>query len=74
MPKVHTQKRVTRRYDDGGIAPTYIVDGVPNIFSQIRRLGGKLKHVWCSSQEDPNSASTYVLLSCEDNMECLFER
>lgn len=74
MPKVHTQKRVTHRYDNGGIAPTYVVDGVPNIFSQIGRLGGKLKHVWCSSQEDSHSAHTYVLISCEDNMKRLFER
>ena len=48
-PKVRTRKRAPRRYDDGGVAPTYAVAGVPDIFCQIRRFGGKLKEVWWSS-------------------------
>ena len=32
-PKARTRKRAPRRYDDGDVAPTYAVDGVPDIFS-----------------------------------------
>ena len=50
--KVRTRKRAPRRYDDGGVAPTYAVAGVRDIFSHIGRLGGKSKEVWWSSEED----------------------
>ena len=73
-PKVRTQKRAPRRYDDGGDAPTYAVDGVPDIFSQIERFGGKLKEVWWSSDEDAHSAHTYILLNCKDLLMRYFER
>ncbi|XP_010474081.1 PREDICTED: uncharacterized protein LOC104753537 [Camelina sativa] len=41
-PTVRTKKTRTRRYDDGGGAPTYNVPDVPDIFAQIGRLAGKL--------------------------------
>ncbi|KAL0877796.1 hypothetical protein Bca101_027502 [Brassica carinata] len=72
--KVRTRKRAPRRYDDGGVAPTYAVAGVPDIFSQIGRLGGKSKEVWWSSEEDAHSAHTYILLNCEDPLMRYFER
>ena len=34
-PKVRIRKRAPRKYDDGGVAPTYEVAGVPDIFCQI---------------------------------------
>ncbi|XP_056863252.1 uncharacterized protein LOC130510701 [Raphanus sativus] len=71
--KVRTRKRAPRRYDDGGVAPTYAVAGVPDIFSQIGRLGGKSKEVWWSSEEDAHSAHTYILLNCEDPLIRYFE-
>ena len=72
--KIRTQKRAPRRYDDGGVAPTYAVAGVPDIFSQIGRLGGKLKEVWWSSEQHAHSAHTYILLNCEDPLMRYFER
>ncbi|XP_056863719.1 uncharacterized protein LOC130510982 [Raphanus sativus] len=71
--KVRTRKRAPRRYDDGGVAPTYAVAGVPDIFSQIGRLGGKSKEVWWPSEEDAHSAHTYILLNCEDPLIRYFE-
>ncbi|XP_056844483.1 uncharacterized protein LOC130496438 [Raphanus sativus] len=71
--KVRTRKRAPRRYYDGGVAPTYAVAGVPDIFSQIGRLGGKSKEVWWSSEEDAHSAHTYILLNCEDPLIRYFE-
>lgn len=64
--QVRTKKKNTSRYDDGGVMPTYIVEDVPDIFTQIGRLGGKLKEVWWSSSEDAHSAHTYILLNCEE--------
>ncbi|KAL0886713.1 hypothetical protein Bca101_010696 [Brassica carinata] len=72
--KVRTRKRAPRRYDDGGVAPTYAVAGVPDIFSQIGRLGGKLKVVWWSSEVDAHSAHIYILLNCDDPLMRYFER
>ena len=72
--KVRTRRRAPRRYDDGGVAPTYAVAGVPDIFSQIGRLGGKSKEVWWSSEQDAHSAHTYILLNCEDPLMRYFER
>lgn len=65
-------ERALRRYDDSDVMPIYAVDGVPNIFCQIRRLSGKLKEVWWLSQENCHNSHTYVLLNCEE-MKC-FER
>ena len=73
-PKVCTRKRAPRRYDDGGVAPTYAVARVPNIFFQIGRFGGKLKEVWWLSDEDAHSAHTYIILNCEDPLMHYFER
>ncbi|KAL0689417.1 hypothetical protein Bca4012_089095 [Brassica carinata] len=73
-PKVCTRKRAPRRYDDGGVAPTYAVAGVPDIFCQIWRFGGKLKEVWWSSDEDAHSAHIYILLNYEDPLMRYFER
>ena len=61
-PKVHIRKRALRRYDDGGVAPIYAIDGVPYIFCQIGRFGGKWKEVGWSSEEDAYCAYTYILL------------
>lgn len=72
-PKVRTRKRAPRRYDDGGVAPTYGVE-VPDIFCQIGRAGGKSKHVWWFSEEDTHSAHTYILLNCEDPLIRYYER
>ena len=72
--KVRTRRRAPRRYDDGGVAPTYAVAGVPDIFSQIGRLSGKSKEVWWSSEQDAHSAHTYILLNCEDPLIRYFER
>ena len=64
--QVRTRKTTTSRYDYGGVMPTYIVEDVPDIFCQIGRLGGKLKEVWWSSEDDAHSAHTYILLNCEE--------
>ena len=72
-PKVRTRKRAPRRYDDGGLAPTY-AEEVPDIFCQIGRMGGKLKEVRWSSEEDTLSAHTYVLLNIEDPLMRYYER
>ncbi|WZY94215.1 hypothetical protein YC2023_066544 [Brassica napus] len=72
--KVRTRKRAPRRYEDGGVARTYAVAGVLDIFSQIGQLGGKSKAVWWSSEEDAHSAHTYILLNCEDPLMRYFER
>ncbi|KAL0675866.1 hypothetical protein Bca4012_003847 [Brassica carinata] len=72
--KIRTRKRSPIRYDDGGVAPTYAVAGVTDIFRQIGRLRGKLKEVWWSSEEDAHSAHTYILLNCEDLLMRYFER
>ena len=73
-PKVRTRKRAPRRYDDGGVVPTYMEENVPDIFCQIGRMGGKLKEVWWSSDEDVHSAHLYILLNCEDPLIAYFER
>ncbi|KAL0734258.1 hypothetical protein Bca4012_010468 [Brassica carinata] len=52
LAKVEGSIIAGRRYDDGGVAPTYAVAGVPDIFSQIGRLGGKLKVV--DYEDDPD--------------------
>ncbi|KAL0650577.1 hypothetical protein Bca4012_093268 [Brassica carinata] len=65
-PTVRTRKRVPRRYDDGGVPTSYPIDGVPDIFCEIARFGGKTKEVWWSCEEDKHSAHTYILLNCED--------
>ena len=72
--KVRTRKRAPRRYDDGGVAPTYADPGVPDIFRQIGRISGKSKEVWWSSEEDAHSAHTYILLNCEHPLIRDFER
>ncbi|XP_013617848.1 PREDICTED: uncharacterized protein LOC106324422 [Brassica oleracea var. oleracea] len=64
--QVRTRKRAPTRYDDDGVMPRYIVEDVPYIFCQIRRLGGKLKEVWWSSTEDAQIVHTYILLNCEE--------
>ena len=64
--QVRTRKRAPSRYDDGGVMPTYVLPGVPDVFCQIGRLAGKLKEVWWSSTEDAHSAHTYILLNCEE--------
>ena len=51
-PTVRMRKKVPWRYEDGGLEPTYAVDGVAEFFYQIGRVGGKLKEVWWSSEED----------------------
>ena len=61
--QVRTRKTTTSRYDDGGVMLTYIVEDVPDIFC---RLGGKLKEVWWSSEDDAHSGHTYILLNCEE--------
>lgn len=38
-------KEAPRKYDDDGVMPTYAVECVLDIFSQIRRLSEKLKEV-----------------------------
>ena len=73
-PKVCARKTAPRRYDDGGVTPTYAVAGVPDIFCHIGRFGGKLKEVWWSSGEDAHSAHTYILLNCENLLIRYFER
>ncbi|XP_033147468.1 uncharacterized protein LOC117134062 [Brassica rapa] len=73
-PTVRTRKRVPRRYDDGGVPTSYPIDGVPDIFYEIGRFGGKTKEVWWSCEEDKHSAHTYILLNCEDAMTRYFER
>ncbi|KAL0702381.1 hypothetical protein Bca4012_058503 [Brassica carinata] len=72
-PTVRTRKKVPRRYDDCGVAPTYAADSVPDIFCQIGRFGGKLKEVWWSSEEDRHSAHTYILLNFGDAVTRSFE-
>jgi len=73
-PKVRIRKSAPRRYDDGGVGPTYAVAGVPDIFCQIGRFGGKLKEVWWSSDEDVHSGHTNILLNCKDPLMRYFER
>lgn len=64
-PKVRTRKRAPGRYDDGGVAPTYADEGVPDIFSAIGRFGGKPRDIWWSNDKDRHSAHTYILLNCD---------
>lgn len=73
-PTVRTRKIIPRRYDDAGVAPTYAVEGVPDIFCQIGRFGDKLKEVWWSIEEDMHNVHTYILLNYEDVVMHSFER
>ena len=73
-PTVRMRKRVPKRYDDGGVLTSYAVDGVPDIFCQIGRFGGKLKEVWWSCEEDKHSVHTYIFLNCEDALIRSFDR
>lgn len=63
-PQIKTKARGLRRYDDGGEKPTYLVDGVPDIFTQIGRLGGKKKDVWLT-EKDLHHVHTYILKNCD---------
>ena len=69
--KVRIRKRASRRYDDAGVSPTYAVDGVPDIFSQIGRMVGSCKSF---GGRVIYSAHTYILLNCEDPLVRYFER
>ena len=73
-PTVRMRKRVPRRYDDGEVEPTYAVDGVAEFFCHIGRVGGKLKEVWWSSEEERHITHTYILLNCGDVVTRSFER
>lgn len=64
-PNVRTKKTAPRRYDDGGVAPMYI-QPVPDIFSQIGRLAGKLKERWWYDHEHCHAAHTYILRNCDE--------
>ncbi|KAJ0239498.1 hypothetical protein HA466_0231240 [Hirschfeldia incana] len=64
-PQIKTKARGLKRYDDGGEKPNYPVDGVPDIFTQIGRLGGKIKDVWLTEQ-DLHHVHTYILKNCDD--------
>lgn len=60
-PSVITKKTRPRRYDDGGVAPTYNVPDVPDTFAQIGRLAGKLKEVWWDDHALSRAAHNYIL-------------
>ena len=60
-PSVRTKKTRPRRYDDGGVAHTYNVPDVPDTFSQIGRLAGKLKEVWWDDHALSRAAHNYIL-------------
>ncbi|XP_024010601.1 uncharacterized protein LOC112086029 [Eutrema salsugineum] len=62
----HSNQIATRQYDDGGVGQTYAVEGVPDIFSPIRRLSEKVKEVWWSNENDYHNAQTYILLNCKE--------
>lgn len=62
-PHIETKNRKANRYDDGE-APYYPVTDVPDIFTQIGRVGGKPKEVWLD-KDDHHIAHTYVLMNCE---------
>uniref|UniRef100_A0A1J3HIY2 Transposase-associated domain-containing protein n=1 Tax=Noccaea caerulescens TaxID=107243 RepID=A0A1J3HIY2_NOCCA len=66
--KVRTRKRVPKRYDDGGVGRSYPMDGVPNIFSSVGRLGGCIKEVWWADENDRHSAQTEF---CRQVRECI---
>ncbi|XP_010506881.1 PREDICTED: uncharacterized protein LOC104783418 [Camelina sativa] len=74
-PTVRTKKTRTRRYDDGGVAPTYNVSDVPDIFAQIGRLAGKLKEVWWEDHSYCRTAHNYILRNLDyvQPFERLFE-
>ncbi|XP_010462935.1 PREDICTED: uncharacterized protein LOC104743568 [Camelina sativa] len=74
-PTVRTKKTRTRRYDDGGVAPTYNVPDVPDIFAQIGRLAGKLKEVWWEDHSYSRAAHNYILRNLDyiQPFERLFE-
>jgi len=50
-----------RRYEDRGVAPTYNVPAVPDTFSQIGRLAGKLKEIWWDDHALSRAAHNYIL-------------
>jgi len=60
-PSVRTKKTRPRRYDDGGVAPTYNVPDVTDTFAQIGRLAGKLKEVWWDDHALSRAAHNYIL-------------
>ncbi|XP_023639601.1 uncharacterized protein LOC111830945 [Capsella rubella] len=60
-PSVRTKKTRLRRYDDGGVAQTYNVPDVPDVFAQIGRLAGKLKEVWWEDHAYCRAAHNYIL-------------
>ena len=64
-PPVRTRKRRTRRYDDGGVVPSFPVQGVPDMFSAIGRHGGMVKTKVWASFEERNTAHTYIMMQCE---------
>ena len=60
-PTVITKKTAPRRYDDGGVAPSYLVKDIPDIFCQIGRLGGKMKEVWWEDHAHARAAHVYIM-------------
>lgn len=62
---VKTKKTGRTRYDDGGIGRTYPLEGVPDVFSDIGRMGGKVTATeWCDYKHC-QAAHTYILLNCD---------
>ena len=60
-PTVRIKKTRPKRYDDGGIAPSYNVPDVPDNSSQIGRLAGKVKEVWWEDHAYCRAAHNYIL-------------
>ncbi|CAA7059438.1 unnamed protein product [Microthlaspi erraticum] len=66
LARVRTRKRAPKRYDDGGVGRSYPSEDVPDMFSSVGRLGGAVKQVWWTDENDRHSTQTYILLNCED--------
>ena len=71
-PTVRTKKTAPRRYDDGGVAPSYLVTDVPDIFCQIGRLAGKVREVWWEDHAHAHAAHIYIMRNIDYLQE--FER
>lgn len=57
-------RRGDRHYDGGNQEDTYMVEAIPDIFSQPGRRSGKEKETWLRD-EDYHIAHTYVLRNCD---------
>ena len=61
---VSTKKTRRRRYDDGGVGRTYPLPDVPDVFSDIGRMAGKVENTMWSDWKLLEAAHKYIMLNC----------